>query len=617
MQKTQNIFRYGEVGTALDGFRDSEMSDQSANTLKNFYISEMGTLRVAKRYNPISIAPSEILKFRDTKYNFFVILTGSELISISKTSKSMLARISHELSVDFTSNLNIFNDFIYVQGSNGRKVFGLNSAGALGTSNFFDTIKLPFQNKVEVKIDYYKVFKIPVLNPEYTSSNGKPMYIDELRPEVMASYDNNLELEVNGAGQVVIKNLGIAVKRIYRQFKASLTKDDLSGVVEGDTLLVFRNYKVADGQAYYHFGNSKVTFTGETSDGKYGSTYFTGASPAGAQGLVVYGILENFLGSVVDIVEFQSRLVIASGDKVYFSKTLDYNNFVPEIENDGAFFLKPSPIDGNQPVITKMTTGTGLYITCKAGVVVVGYGSHLTPSNSMNSVRIAGNSPTTKISDLVEDDFYYVDSTGMLRCILLNVESGIVQFTNNIAEKYSFKRGNIKNISKGVINESNVLIATMQDSNEIKIYSKIEDNLFRKFSLEMDNTYPFWGYNENLISGTHFYDLTELNMDKAELVLNMPAISLKGKGAYLNDFELTYSRMVLNVLNENKAIKGITILGMGVPEKPIQNLGTASGNYNIYDMMSTIPIIHPKIEVHTNGTGDTIELRGIDLILGG
>ncbi|MGL5405359.1 MAG: hypothetical protein ACRDAX_00950, partial [Propionibacteriaceae bacterium] len=373
------------------------------------------------------------------------------------------------------------------------------------------------------------MFKTQVVNPEYTSSNGKPMYIDELRPEIMASFDNNLELNVSG-GKVYIKNLGVEVKRIYKQFKTSLTKDDLTGIAEGDTFLVFRNYKVAEGDAYYHFGNSKVTFTGETEDAKYGSSYFTGSSTNGASGLLVYGILENFLGDIVDIVEFQSRLVIASSEKVYFSKSLDYNNFVPEVENDGAFFIKPATIDGNQPYITKLSSGTGLYVTCKAGIIVIGYGSHLTPTNSMNSVRIAGNSPTSKISDLVEDDFYYVDATGMLRCILLNVDSGVVQFTNNIAEKYSFKRGNIKNVSKGVVNEANVLIVTPYDAAEIRIYSKIDENLFRKYSIEFDNTYPVWGYNENIVSGTAYYDLTELNMDKAELVLNIPAVNMRGRG---------------------------------------------------------------------------------------
>ncbi|MGL5712771.1 MAG: hypothetical protein ACRCX2_07110, partial [Paraclostridium sp.] len=262
MQLLKNIFRYGQVGTALDGFRDSEIAEQSTHTLNNFYISEMGTLRVAKKYDPVSLGVT-LIKFRDTKYGFFVGLTSTELITFRKSNKGIVARIAHGLTIpDHTVNFNIFNNFIFVQGSNGVKVFAFNNDGNLGTTNFFDTIKLPFQNKLGVKIDYYKVFSIPVLNPGYTSSNGQQMYINELRPELMATYDDNLELSVSG-GRVVLKNLNINVDRIYRQFKAALTKDDLTGIAEGMTILVFRNYKIADGSAYYHFGNSKVSFTGE------------------------------------------------------------------------------------------------------------------------------------------------------------------------------------------------------------------------------------------------------------------------------------------------------------------------------------------------------------------
>ncbi|MGL5712192.1 MAG: hypothetical protein ACRCX7_07130 [Cetobacterium sp.] len=617
MQLLKNIFRYGAVGTALDGFRDSEIADQSTHTLNNFYISEMGTLRVAKKYNPVNLGVT-LVKFRDTKYHFFVGLTSTELITFRKSDKAVLSRVGHGLAIpDHTVNFNIFNNFIFVQGSNGVKVFAFNNSGALGTTNFFDTIKLPFQNKLSVKIDYYKVFRIPVLNPEYSSSKPEiPMYIDELRPELMATYDDNLELSVSG-GRVVLKNLNINVDRVYRQFKAALTKDDLTGVAEGMTILVFRNYKIADGSAYYHFGNTKISFTGETSDGKYGGTYFTGATPDTAGGLLVYGILENFMGNIRDIAEFQSRLVLASDEKIYFSKTLDYNNFVPGTDSEDAFFIKPSPIDGNQPNIYRLTTGTGLYVTCEKGVVVIGYGSHLTPATSMNSVRIAGNSPMTKISALVEDDFYYIDATGQLRCILLNVESGVVQFTNNIAEKYTFKRGNIKNLSFGVINEDNVLIATMSDANKIKVYNKIEGTLFRNFTLDIDTTYPVWGYNENLISGNNFLGLSHNNVEKANLTLNIPNVVMKGRGVFLNDFELTYDRMVLNILNQNKSVLGITVKSRELPDKPLQNLGITTGDYNIYDLMSTISIIHPEIEINTTQSADTVELRGINLMLGG
>lgn len=605
MQLLKNIFRYGATGTALDGFRDSEIADQSTHTLNNFYISEMGTLRVAKKYAPTPLN-CDLLKFKDTKYSFFIGLTSTELITFRKTDKVIVSRLAHGLAIsDHTVNFNIFNDFLFLQGNNGVKVFAINSGGALGTTNFFDTIKLPFQNKQSVKVDYYKVFEIDLNSTK------------ELRPELMATYDDNLDLEVRSDGNVYLKNLNVKIDRLYKQFKASITKDDITGIAVGQTYIVFRNYKVEEEGAYYYFGNTKVAFTGETKDSKYGSEYFTGATANGANGLLVYGILENFLGKVKDIVEFQSRLVVASDEKIYFSKSLDYNNFVPGTNTEDAFFIKPSPIDGNQPNIYKLTAGTGLYVTCEKGVVVIGYGSHLTPASSMSSVRIAGNSPTTKISTLVEDDFYYIDAVGQLRCILLNVESGVVQFTNNIAEKYTFKRGNIKSLSFGVVNEDNVLIATMSDSNHIKIYNKIEGTLFRSYTIEVDTSKPIWGYNENLIAGDKFLALTNINVAKASMVLNMPNVVMKGRGAFLNDYELKYDRIVMNILNENNAILGVTIKSRELQDKPLQNVSIVGGNYSIYNLMSTISVIHPEIEIYTNETSDVIELRGINLMLGG
>lgn len=604
MQILKNIFRYGSVGSALDGFRDSEIAEQSAHTIKDFYISEMGTLRVAKKYTPQDLTVN-VIKFKDTKYSFFIGITSTEIITFNKQTRVIVQRIAHGLTIpDHTFNLNIFNDFLFIQGSNGVKVFGINKDGNIGTTNFFETIKLPFQNKQTVKIDYYKVFEITLVDKK------------ELRPELMTSFDDNLELEVKD-GHVYIKNLGIKIDRIYKQYKAALSKDDVTGIAVGQTYLVFRNYKVEDEGATYYFGNTKVTFTGSTSDSKYGSEYFTGASPNGANGNIVYGVLEDFLPKIRDIAEFQSRLVVASDEKVYFSKTLDYNNFVPGLNSEDGFFIKPSPIDGNQPNVLKITTGTGLYLTCEKGIVVIGYGSHLTPATSMSSVRIAGNSPATKVNALVEDDFYYIDAMGQLRCILLNVDGGVIQFTNNIAEKYSFSRGKIKNLSFGVVNEDNVLIATMIGNSEVKIYNRVEDNLFRNFSITFDTTYPVWGYNENMIAGDKFYTLTQNNVPKASLVLNMPQVVLKGKGAYLNDFELAYDRMVLNILNEDKAIKGVTILTRDLPPKPIQNLSIVEGNYNIYDLMSSVSIINPEIEIFTNETDKVIELRGVNLLIGG
>ena len=67
-----NFFRNGEVGNRLNGIRESEIYEYSANKLTNWYITEAGNLKAAKKYNAISLVSDEILEVIDTRYIFFI-----------------------------------------------------------------------------------------------------------------------------------------------------------------------------------------------------------------------------------------------------------------------------------------------------------------------------------------------------------------------------------------------------------------------------------------------------------------------------------------------------------------------------------------------------------------
>ena len=329
------------------------------------------------------------------------------------------------------------------------------------------------------------------------------------------------------------------------------------------------------------------------------------------QGYIVFGILENFLKDktkIMDMVEFQSRLAIATEDKLYCSKVLDYNDFVPDMTDDAGFFVKPAIIDNNQPNIMKLVAGNGLYIVCSEGIMVAAYNSVLSALSSSN-IKIAGDTQPTYLTALIEDTFYYVDKNGSLRAIVPNFNTGIIRFANIIVEKYDYTRNNIKYIYKGNINEDNVLIVVPKDRDILKVYTALPDNLFRYFNIEFKKDFPVFGYSDDLISGQNYYRLTQKNMSDAKIILNMPFIQTKEQGIYLNDFKATYRRLVLNVYAPTRNdIKGITI-----NKQPIQNLGTENyGNFNIYDFMKTISIIDTTIDIKTNQTEETIEVRGIN-----
>lgn len=598
----KNIFNYGQVGTALDGFRDSEIAQQSANKILNFVITEMGTLRVAKNYEKIRIIDdaNPIQKFLDTKYGFYVIITPSLILTLDKNSHAHISSIGHGMNFTHNSNASIFNDFIAIRDDNGTSaVFAINSAGGLGTTNFLDTIELPFLKLTQMSLDYYKMFN-PLIGTE-----------NKLSPELMRSYQGDLEVYVSG-GKLFIANLDVSVDRIYKSFKAGLSKDDIKNPSQGQQFLMFRNYKTPTGEEKYYAGNTEIRFTGEVHDDVYGSNYFTNAEPEGARGTLRFGVTENFKPDIVDFLEYQSRLVICTKEKMYFSQILDYNNFVPGTSASDPFFLKLSPIDGNQPVIMKMSSGNGIYITAEKGIVVVGYDIQLTPQNSLGSVYIAGNSEPTRASALVENDFYYLDKKGLLRCILLKVAGGKVTYSNDIAEKYTHDRGLIKWVTRGYVNEQNVAVCTGRKSEELFVYKRIDDGIFRNYSLQFDTQYPVFGYNENFISGFYFYKLTSKNYPYAKLVNNIPYVKSPTKGIFLMDFEMDYSRVVINVLSPPGSAKGVKLNG-----KPFQNLQRQKGDYNIYDYNGTCNIIDLTVEIETKETEDPVEIKGINYALRG
>lgn len=601
-QDYQSIFPYGEVGGNLDGFRDSEISNQSAKEIKNFYISTMGTLRVAKQYKETEIIPDldeneYIIKQKSTKYNFFFIFTQKRIFVVEKESQEILYEYAlvdlNIANLEKSSNISLFSDFIYVKDINGlSSILGFSKEGLIGTTDYFDSIELPFAKKQDVSIDIYQCFSL----------GGK------LRLELLTNYNGDATLEVKD-GSLYLYNSQIKIDRIYKQYKSNITAEQINKAVKGMVIMVFRNYQTTDGELTYHLKNTKLVFGEETEDNSYGSSYYSNVTTENCNGDLVYGILENFLKNlrdIVDICEFKSRLIISTKEKIYVSKVLDYNNFVPTTTTDGAFFLKPSTINENQPIIERILSGDGLYVLTSEGILVIGYESNFTYASP--SVRIAGNTPSTKTAVLIEGILYYLDEKGLLRAILPDFTNGIIKFTNVIVEKYNYDSDRISHISKGMIDNRSILIVTPKTGDYMEIYSPLNDNLFRKFSLSFNLDHPIIGYGEDLFCQGSIFRLTETNMKTCSVTTNLPFIQTKHEGVYLNDFKLQYRRIVLNLYAPTKdSIKGVYI-----SDNPIQKLGIDSGDYSLFSFMGSLSVIGMDIKIITNETDEVIEIRGIN-----
>lgn len=615
-QTYQSLFVYGETGDALGGFRDSTISKQSAKEIRNFYITEMGTLRVAKSYSSIpaftSVINLPVMATLNTKFSFFIVFTQVNMYTVDKATMTPLysASIAGGTYVfNETCNVNIFNNFIFVKDVLGEsRVFAINENGQLGTTNFFSTIKFPFQNKQDVGIDVYKCF---------LQTDGKT-----IKPELMATYPSDAKITVSG-GVVYLGNSGMRIDRVYEQYKSLITGDQIGGATNGLVFAVFKNFQSPSGTLGYYLDNTQISFTGRTNDATYGSYYYTGGTPVAggnATGKLIFGNIELFAvppSKVIDIVEFQSRLCIATDEKLYFSKILDYNDFVPDIQESAGFFIKLSTIDGNQPQITKMTVGNGLYVCCTEGIIVVGYGTSVSSTN-LSNIKIAGNSKPSKRTCLIEDIFYYLDSDGLLRAILPDFDGGVIKFANVIVENYDYDMDLIEGISRGVVNGDNVLLVTPKKGNYIYVYSFLRnESLFRRYSLDIDNyadkanqrNYTVFGYRGDVIVGQKYLKLDKNKIMKhAYLVLNLPFVNSATRGVYLNDFMLRYSKIVVNILSQRDSVKRLTLND----NYSLQKMSTQIGNYNIWDFAGTLPIIDLKISLETSEKDHIIELRGIN-----
>ena len=250
---------------------------------------------------------------------------------------------------------------------------------------------------------------------------------------------------------------------------------------------------------------------------------------------------------------------------------------------------------------------------CSEGIIVAGYGQMINGVN-LSNIRIAGNSKPQKINSIIEDTFYYVDTNRVLRAIIPSFQSGIINFSNVIVEKYDYVKKEITWIERMNINENDVLAVNYKDYDLTDIYSIVEAGLFRKYSLKLNKSKDYIiSHEQDYISGNFYHKLTNKNVDEAKLVLNLPFIQTKLGGVYLNDYLARFERIVLNIYSPNKTdIKTVLI-----NEYPLQNLSTNIGNYNIYDFLGTIPILNLSITIQSNDSFGTVEVRGINGFLKG
>lgn len=635
-QTYQSLFNYGEVGNALDAFRDSEITKQSANRIVNFHITDMGTLQVARKFNKVKIQGLEeggdgktketVMAVKVTRHNFIVLITQRNIKTMDKTTKEIIATLPIDGGKDVFdeySNSNTFQDFVYVRTKyNKSKIFLYTPQGAIGELDYFKQVKLPYKFSKTVGATLWQVYE--------KLEDGQKVLI----PEPMMVYNGDLNLRLvttqggdgRVSGEIFLSGVDYKIDRIYTTYKQSIDKSMIQNIRSGLRFLVLKTYNPTNYSENlgYHIDGNLVLWGDKHYDNLFGGDYYTNlVSNDGAgilEGNFKYGMKENFVANennIIDFSEFQSRLVIATKEKLYFSKVLDMKDFSTGLGPDDGFFIKPSNIEGNQSSIKKLVAGNGIYIISSEGIYVCSYGQTITPTNQ--SVRIAStNKPLTMVM-LIDDILYYLDHVGILRALVPSFDNGFVQFSNVIVDKYALDRFSYSFLTKVSANNRNCLLTTLRkDKSEFQLFEYVGENIFRRVSIELENNYVIHGVDQDLIIGDSYYVSTMYNMDHAKIVLNLPFLQTYNGGVYMNDLKQEYNRIVVQTFNYHDIyIRGVRMYGFNV------NKSLAVGDYNVWDFMGTIPILNCPIDFYMSHNPDEddiegdkiVEIRGINCFL--
>ena len=579
-----NFFQYGELGERIAGIRESEIYQNSANEILNFIITEVNTLRVAKKYRPIQITTDKIIKVIDTKYNFFIVITYEEIIVFSRDIQR-LSSLKHDLAVDETTNVNIFDNQIYII----DKFFSFNELGHIGTSNFKSTLIPPLKNKKNTKMDIYKIM----------NDNGT------LRCVFMQTNENPVLVNIND--DIVLYDSNIHLSRVYKAYKANVNISDIVDPVGNMFFGVMQTWYNLPGQNWV-VGKNYVDFYNEIYDPFYFGTYFNKITNGPAQGELNYGTIID-INNIVDVSLIKNRLALATWDAVYFSKKFDYNNFRNSTGDTDAFYIVPSPINNNQANIKKMNSNNGLFVFTDKGIYAIGLQASLTPINSTSIVQIVSDIPCSYETQIINNDVYYLSTENVLYCIQFNYSGGQPVSKNSMVEKFDIEN-RTKFLSFIDINGKTSLLATTEEG-IVFIYDSIETGVFRRVSLELPGAYKKFGLGIDIIGGISYFVKTYQNYENARLKVNIPYIYTEQSGSYLNDERSTINPIVINMLNEDKeAIESIQINNHGMNNIYLKE----NDKYGLYRSTREYKVSEGiTIGIKTKENNKVLELRGIEM----
>lgn len=587
----QSLWVTGEVGDRLTAIRDTELYQRSAHTIKNLLVTELGNLKFAKSYSPTVLdgaVAGTLVKAINTPWDMFIIITTDEILTIRASTNTLLNRLSHSAVIDVSCNVSLIDVFLFVCHGD-TTIYEINPTdGAIGVSNFKDSMQLPLHNRGFVTFDVYQV-----------------RTIDSVTKPYLVRTTNNLGLEKK-TGKLYIKDTDYEIKRVYFPYQADLITIDIAGLTAGDWIISVRSFEES-ALGTFHCGNKSFALTGKTTDTS-GEWYNNADLIDGDKGKWDYGEIRQIDTGMIDVIEHQDRLIVLHGSEVYMSKVGDYNNFVNDVNDADPFYYRPSQIRGEHPTLLKAVAGRGLYVVTDRGVFLTGYNQTITPTIIDN--KLVTDEPCTSQCVIVDDLLYFLTTTYDIMGIEnISQEKGVVDFKAFFVEKYDTSK-DIRYLKFARVGGENYCLALDGVQPVGRLYKNLNLNQYSRTSIDLPANIVN-AVKDDLVSKDTHYEQSVNNMKTATLKMNPPHLETHKGGFYLNDMATKFYRVVMRLLDEdNQAVDYVKIAGY-----TLNRLGDSiAGVYSVYKLEEGSSIREGiDIEINSNENDKTLEIQATEI----
>lgn len=592
----QNTFFYGSIGERLNANRKSEIYTNSAKEIRNMIITDLGTLKVAKKFESKEInIVGTVLKVLDTSDNSYILLTDVYIYLIKKDDDSVVKKVNHSYGSNGDITL-LGKEYVILYDKTGNQNFTTFGIKDLNYYPDFETnVDLPVKDKKKLQLDIWRVSNDP------TNSQKKRIV------KMATAEDPLIKIQDN---KIYLHNSNIQIKRIYIDYNSVVDIDYFDNPQDGDLYGILRIYYKAEKGNSYIVNNTNVSIGSLTDDTKYKGKYFSQINGDNSEGLFTFGKLLD-IKKPTNISFYQDRTIFYKDGYMYFSKIRDYFNFRNGVNSDDPFYCQLNPINNSIGTLLGMIASNGLYVLTTAGIYLIGYGNYLLTPSSIG----AGILPITDMGvsnnyDVLNNTIYFMNTNGVLKALTLDTASNQLNYTPHTVDKYSIKN-NFIDITRVSIDDKDYIMARSKDNNTMYLIELVsgQEGIFRKIELDFEFTSKPFGLSDRFIIGNKVYKSGNQNYRQAKIIINPPP--LNGNNI-LMDNSSSINSVSVKMLNEDlNSIEGIKISGNN-----ILNLPSQYDMYSIYRIKTKFYVRTGfEIDIFTKENEGNVELQAVQMDL--